>query len=191
MAEAASQHNQRAPETPYPKLRGWGLPMSRRQNTEFVALLMTVAWLGTGLAVGGDSSPAKTTPQAIEGAVICQCPCNMTVSACNHEGCASKAEMQALAEKEVASGKGATTILQDFVLRYGVKVLATPPPNGFNLTVWILPALGAIVGLALAVLVVRRWRRPLAGATPAETAAVDREILAEVEEEMRRVMSNQ
>lgn len=163
------------------------------QRVKFAGVLLAAAVLAAAGAVRADPGAAgpKTTAQAIEGGVVCQCGCNMTVSGCNHEGCASKAEMEALAEKEVASGKGATTILQDFVLRYGVKVLATPPPNGFNLTVWILPALGVIIGLALVVLVVRRWRRPLAGAAPAETAAVDREILAEVEEEMRRVTSNQ
>ena len=114
--------------------------------------------LGSGAAIGANPPAPKTTPEAIEGSVICQCGCNMTVGGCNHEGCGSKAEMEAMAEKEAASGNDSATILQDFVLKYGTKVLATPPPNGFNLTVWILPIFGGIIGLSLIVVLLRRWR---------------------------------
>jgi len=128
----------------------------------------------------------KTTAAAIEGGLTCQCGCQQTVSGCNHEGCGSKAEMQAMAEKEVASGKDSAAILQDFVLRYGTQVLATPPPNGFNLMVWILPITGGIIGLSLVVLLVRRWRQKPA-AISTEPAVVDPQILAEVEEEMKHL----
>lgn len=91
-----------------------------------------------------------------------------------------------MAEKEVASGKDSAAILQDFVLRYGTQVLATPPPNGFNLMVWILPIVGGMIGLTLVVLVVRRWRR-VPVETPTEASPVDPHILAEVEEEMKHL----
>jgi len=128
----------------------------------------------------------KTTAQQIENGLTCLCGCQQTVSGCNHEGCGSKAEMQAMAEEEVASGKDSAAILQDFVLKYGTKVLSTPAPTGFNLTVWILPILGGIIGLSAVVTIVRRWRHAPA-ATPAITAPVDPEAMAEVEEEMKRL----
>src|SRR5207244_3262104 len=80
----------------------------------------------------------KPTVKSIGAGVICQCGCNFPVSTCNHEQCSSRDEMKALAEKEIAACKNETTILQDFVLRYGVKVLATPPASGFNRWVWIM-----------------------------------------------------
>lgn len=147
--------------------------------------------LGNRAAIGANPPAPKTTAQAIEGSVTCQCGCNMTVSGCNHEGCGSKAEMEAMAEKEVASGKDSAAILQDFVLKYGTKVLATPPPSGFNLTVWILPICGGIIGLSLIVVLLRRWRRvQQSAAEVAEPVPVDPEVMAEIEEEMRRVTSD-
>ncbi len=143
--------------------------------------------IGVWAGVAAAAPPAsKTTAAAIEGGLTCQCGCQQTVGGCNHEGCGSKAEMQAMAEKEVASGKDSAAILQDFVLRYGTQVLATPPPNGFNLMVWILPIVGGILGLTLVVVLVRRWRQapPVA---PAGPGTVDPQALAEVEEEMKHL----
>ena len=161
----------------------------KTQRTPPLAFAAAAALLVVGVALPAlqAAPPARTTAKAIEGSVICQCGCNMTVSGCNHEGCGSKAEMEAMAEKEVASGKDSAAILQDFVLKYGTKVLATPPPTGFNLTVWILPILGGILGLALVVALVRRWRRAPVPAGPGGPAAVDPEILAELEEEMKKL----
>jgi len=151
------------------------------------SVALAAAWLATAVFVRAAAPAAKTTATAIEGSLTCQCGCQQTVSGCNHEGCGSKAEMQAMAEKEVASGKDSAAILQDFVLHYGTQVLATPPPNGFNLMVWILPILGGIVGLTLVVLLVRRWRQAPAATAPAEPGPVDPQILAEVEEEMKHL----
>lgn len=151
-------------------------------------IVLTVgACLAISVWAGAAAPPAQTTATAIEGSLTCQCGCQQTVSSCNHEGCGSKAEMQAMAEKEVASGKDSAAILQDFVLRYGTQVLATPPPSGFNLMVWILPILGGIIGLTLVVLLVRRWRQAPAAGAPAEPGAVDPQIMAEVEEEMKHL----
>ena len=147
--------------------------------------------LGSGAAIDGNPPAPQTTAKAIEGSVTCQCSCNMTVAGCNHEGCSSKAEMEAMSEKEVASGKDTAAILQDFVLRYGTKVLATPPPRGFNLTVWILPIGGGIIGLSLVFAMLRRWRRvQQSTAEVAEPVPVDPEVMAEIEEEMRKVTSD-
>ena len=150
------------------------------------AALFTVTCVFLSVCAKAAPPPSKTTAAAIEGGLTCQCGCQQTVSACNHEGCGSKAEMQAMAEKEVASGKDSAAILQDFVLHYGTQVLATPPPTGFNLMVWILPITGGVIGLTLVVLLVRRWRQaPAAG--PAGPGPVDPEALAEVEEEMKHL----
>lgn len=149
-------------------------------------MLAAVCFLAASAVRTEAQTAAKTTVESIENGTICQCGCNQTVSGCNHEGCAAKAEMQAMADKEVASGKDGAAILQDFVLRYGTKVLSTPPASGFNLTVWILPICGGFLGLALVVVLVRRWRRAPEIA-PGAPAPIDPETMAEVEEEMKRL----
>jgi len=156
-----------------------------------IAFVTVAACVVAGTVVRANPPAPKTTAKAIEGSITCECGCNMTVSGCNHEGCGSKAEMEAMAEKEAASGKDTAAILQDFVLKYGTKVLATPPPSGFNLTVWILPIGAGIVGLTLVVAFLRRWRRVQQSATESsEPVPIEPEMMAEIEEEMRKVTSD-
>lgn len=130
---------------------------------------------------------AKPTVKSIGDGIICQCGCTQTVSECNHFECSTRAEMNAVTEKEIKAGKDETTILQDFVKQYGVQVLASPPASGFNLTVWIFPGLGLIIGLGVVVLVVRRWRMPSPDLDLVPEEAIDPKIAAAVEEEMKKV----
>ncbi len=139
--------------------------------------------LSVVLAPATLAGASKPTVKQICDAVICQCGCNQTVTECNHLQCTTRAEMTAMARKEIAEGKTETQILQDFVQRYGVKVLASPPTQGFNLTAWILPGIGLLVGLGLVMGIVRRWRRP--AAAPAAAPPVDPEVMAAVEKEMK------
>ncbi len=142
--------------------------------------LMAMALLA---AVARGAAP-KPTVQSIGDQVMCLCGCVATVNHCPHLNCATQAEMRAAIAKEIAAGKDETTILQDLAIQYGVQVLAAPPKKGFNLAVWILPGLGLLAGLAIAIVLVRRWRSPSAPASAA-AAPVDAELLASVEEEMK------
>ncbi len=142
----------------------------------FVLLALASAW-------GKTTQP---TAKSLGESLSCQCGyCYQTVTGCNHYGCPSRTEMQALIQKEIAAGKDETTIVQDFVLRYGVKVLSTPPARGFNLAVWILPAVGLVSGLIVLIVIARRWRKPPAEPRPPVPASVDPKLLAAVEEEIR------
>jgi cytochrome c-type biogenesis protein CcmH len=130
---------------------------------------------------------SKPTLRSIGEALICECGCGQTVYGCNHFECASRAEMNALIEKEIAAGKDETTILQDFVKKYGVQVLASPPAKGFTLLAWVLPGLGLVVGLAVVITFVRRWRKPPAKPDQSPPAPIDPKLLEAVEEEMKRI----
>jgi cytochrome c-type biogenesis protein CcmH len=129
----------------------------------------------------------KPTVKSLGDELICQCGCNQTVNECNHLECPSRAEMRAMAAKEIAEGKGETAILQDFVLKYGVKVLASPPTQGFEVTVWILPGIGLLAGLGLTFFMVRRWHRPSPEAAGAAPTPIDPKVLEAMEEEMKKV----
>lgn len=151
-------------------------------SRKFTALLFSALLV----SVAGLAASTKPTVKSLGDALICQCGCNQTVNECNHLECPARTEMRAMASQEIAAGKDETAILQDFVLKYGVKVLASPPTQGFNLTVWILPGVGLLVGLGLVVLVVRHWRKPPAGPGP-PPAPIDPKVLAAMEEEMKKV----
>jgi cytochrome c-type biogenesis protein CcmH/NrfF len=129
----------------------------------------------------------KPTVKSIGDGVICQCGCTQTVTECNHFECGTRAEMNAVADKEIKAGKDETTILQDFVKQYGVQVLASPPASGFNLTVWVLPGVGLIIGLGTVIFIVRRWRKPAPASNEKPADPVDPKAIAAMEEEMKKV----
>ena len=132
------------------------------------------------------AASGKPSVKSLGDELICQCGCNQTVNECNHFECPSQAEMRDMAAKELAEGKDETTILQDFVLKYGVQVLASPPTKGFNLTVWVLPGVGLLLGLGLVVYIVRHWRKPSPQAAGA-SEPIDPKVLEAMEEEMKKV----
>jgi len=152
-------------------------------DSKRVASVLAVILFTASAGLGAD---AKPTLKSVGSGLVCQCGCNGIVSEpCQHYDCAVHAEMRALIEKEIAQGKDETAIRQDFALRYGVQVLATPPAKGFSLAVWILPGFGLLGGLALVVVIVRRWRaRAASQATPPATE-IDARLLAAVEDEMK------
>lgn len=122
--------------------------------------------------------------------VICLCGCQTNLNDCPHPHCPVKAEERKIIRTDAQEGKSEHAILQDLVDRYGERVLAAPPAHGFNLTAWILPGIGLLVGLFLAIAIVKRWRSRPALQAAAPTAAaeppVDDNVRAAVEEEMKK-----
>lgn len=127
----------------------------------------------------------KPTVEMIGSEVQCPCGCVAPLNQCPMLNCAEKAEMRAFIAKEIADGKGETAILQDLSLRYGVQVLSAPPAHGFNLTVWILPGIGLLLGLGIVLLIARRWKIKPAPVASAPAKASDPKVLSAVEEEMK------
>jgi cytochrome c-type biogenesis protein CcmH len=137
---------------------------------------------------------AAQTPAQIEkdigNKVYCLCGCVTTLNHCPMLHCAEKEETRAVIRADLKKGMSEPAILQDLVNRYGERVLAAPPARGFNLTAWVLPGIGLLIGLFLAITIVRRWHRPaVQGAAPAEpTEPVDNNLRSAVEEEMKKYM---
>ncbi len=156
---------------------------------KLVTHILMAAIFAVANARGSDPKPNMNS---VGDQVYCLCGgCVSILNHCPHHRseCSTRAEMEDLIQKDVAAGKDETAILQDFILRYGVKVLATPPARGFNLAVWILPAAGLILGLGAVVAITRRWRSPAAKSGNLPLAAIDSKVLAAVEEEMKRSMN--
>jgi len=146
-------------------------------------VLAFIYLLATSAARG--ESVRKPTLEAIGNEVQCLCGCNAPLNGCPHVNCTEKAEMQTFIKQEIAAGRNETTILQDLSLKYGVQVLSTPPAHGFNLTVWVLPSVGLLAGLAVVVVIARRWKRKPAVAAATPAAPLDPKVLTAVEEEMK------
>ncbi|MGH9433253.1 MAG: cytochrome c-type biogenesis protein [Terriglobia bacterium] len=151
-------------------------------------------WLALGSLCAGAMAFAaaepKPTLESVGNKVYCLCGCVTTLNHCPHlpSECASRAEMEALIRRDIGAGKSEKAILKDLVAAYGVQVLASPPAQGFDIAVWILPGIGLIVGLILVLVIVKRWRqRPQPGGDLPDESEIDPKLMIAVEEEMKKL----
>jgi len=165
---------------------GGGLALGFRLRTSDLGLRTLI--IAAGLLVAsitlGDTA-RKPTLEVIGNEVQCLCGCNAPLNGCPHIDCAEKAEEQAFIKKEIAEGKDETTILQDMSIKYGLQVLLTPLAHGFNRSIWILPGVGLLAGLALVIFIARSWKRKPPEVPPASPDTLDPKVLAEMEDEMK------
>lgn len=136
-----------------------------------LATLVTALCVTLALAAEGDGS-TKPTLKSVGELLVCQCGCNYGLNYCTHNNCSSDEEISAFIQKEISEGKDQPAILKALVDRYGMKILASPPAEGFNLAAWILPGLGLVAGLVVVTLVVRPLRRPPAAGAAAPVGYV-------------------
>ena len=97
----------------------------------------------------------------IGGKFMCMCGCNQVLTQCNHIGCTTSASMLKELDQAVARGQSETDITSAFVQEFGTKVYAEPPKSGLSLVAWSLPSIYLLLGTALVIFVIWRWRRAL------------------------------
>lgn len=69
-------------------------------------------------------------------------------------------DMKDLIRSQVAAGASDAEVREYFISKYGEWVLLEPRAAGFNLLVYVLPALGLLAGALVIVVAVRRWTVP-------------------------------
>ena len=79
-------------------------------------------------------------------------------------------QMKDLIRSQVMAGRTDEEVREYFVSKYGEWVLLEPKAQGFNLLVYLLPALALLGGAGLIAVAVRRWTVPQ---DAAETASAD------------------
>lgn len=91
----------------------------------------------------------------------------INVADCPTETCA---QWRAKIGDLLAEGKTDQEILDYFAARYGDHVLQVPPVRGFFVSVWVVPILALVVGLAVLAYLARGWSRHAALSQPATVA---------------------
>jgi len=92
-------------------------------------------------------------------------------------------QMKDIIRERLAAGETPEQVRAYFVEKYGTWILLSPPRQGFNLLVWVVPFVGLGLGLVLVLIVVRRWsRRPAAPAAPPLDPAMRARIRREMAE---------
>jgi cytochrome c-type biogenesis protein CcmH len=89
--------------------------------------------------------------------------------------------MKAIIRERLAAGESPEQVKAYFVEKYGTWILLSPPRQGFNLLVWVVPFAGLAAGLVLVLVLVRRWsRRP----PPLAPTPLSAEMRARIQREM-------
>lgn len=138
--------------------------MTRRSAWALIVLLLAVASPACAAA-------QQATLADLEDEVMCPI-CGTLLELSN----APQAERQrALINRLIAAGGTKAEIKDALVAQYGSEVLAQPEGSGFNLSAYLVPAIGFVIAAVALAIGVARWRRtgrrrsgpqPPAGAGP-------------------------
>lgn len=77
-------------------------------------------------------------------------------------------------------------VIDALAAEFGEDVRTTPPKSGFGLVAWLIPAIAVLVGLAILVVMTRRWVRRRRAAGDEEPAALDPADGARLDRELER-----
>jgi cytochrome c-type biogenesis protein CcmH len=165
--------------------------MSRLLALAALAVLLTAA--PPALAAGPAGGPAPAPVSAPAGAktpvsedtvhdVAAQLRCVVCQSLSVADSPSETAhEMKDIIRERLAAGESPEQVRAYFVEKYGNWILLSPPRQGFNLLVWVVPFAGLGLGLILVLIVVRRWsRRP----APPQGPPMDPAMRARIRREM-------
>ncbi len=148
-------------------------------------LIPWVAFLGFVCLVFPAEVPAvadvESSAQAIEGKLMA--PCCMANPVSEHFSPAAD-RMRVEIRTMLTQGKSEGEILDFFVDRHGLQILAMPPARGFNLLAYLIPFLVLVAGVGLLIVAMRRWRHT-APPLPAGTG-LDVDISPDDRERLRR-----
>lgn len=145
--------------------------MTRGRTLIAVALLLALASVPVLIAPVG-AQQLSDRAKKIGGKFMCMCGCSQVLTECNHVGCSTSAAMLKELNQSLANGGSEETITQAFLQEFGTKVYAEPPKSGFSLVAWSLPTIYLVIGTALVIYVISRWRKrpgggPASGGSPA------------------------
>jgi cytochrome c-type biogenesis protein CcmH len=113
------------------------------------------------------------------------CP-NTPLDVCSTQACA---QWRALIKEKLQQGQTEQQIRDYFVQQYGDVVLGAPPAQGFNWLAYILPAIGILLGAAIAWVTLRQWviRRGASGAAPVEAPEISKEYADRIEKDLKEL----
>lgn len=150
----------------------------------FLAVVVGLASMAGSAAAQG-TSPTDDEVNAIAKQLYCPVCENIPLDVCPTQACAQWRDTIRL---KLAEGWTERQIKDFFVEQYGARVLATPPAEGLNWLVYVLPPVAFLAGAFLLFRALRSWRQAAAAApaAPAATAASDDPYVRRLEDELRR-----
>ncbi len=149
-----------------------------------LALLFAASLVAPVLAQDGDEPPSDDEVNTIAKQLYCPVCENVPLDVCPTQACI---QWRDTIREKLAQGWNEAQIKQYFVDQYGDRVLATPPPTGFNWLVYVLPPAAFAAGAYVLFRGFRSWKAAsVSGEAPPEIAVPEDPYVAQLEEELRR-----
>ena len=161
---------------------GWNRRLKRWPT--WVALLFVLVAL---LVIGSARSTGPQTPEDRVDAITQRlaCPICDGESVFESQNNASRSIRNEVTVLVRANDLNDDEIVAFVENRYGADVLLVPKASGFDALVWVLPAVGFVVGVAALAVAFRRWKLAAdetAEATEADRALVDAALREEADD---------
>jgi cytochrome c-type biogenesis protein CcmH len=131
------------------------------------------------------SSITDDEVNAIAKQLYCPVCENIPLDVCGTQACEQWRE---LIRDKLAQGWNEDEIKEYFVLQYGDRVLAEPPPRGFNWLVYLVPPVVFLAGVIILYRGIQSWRQMEAseGDRISEPATPIDDYVSRLEEELRK-----
>lgn len=159
--------------------------MMRKVSISLGILISALILLtSAGTTAAQDEGPTDDEVNAIARELYCPVCENVPLDVCPTEACANWREE---IRQKLSAGWSREEITRYFVEQHGYQVLSSPPAEGLNLLVYILPPVAFLLGGVALYLAVRRWREAytLESTQPQPSDEIDPYVLR-LEEELRK-----
>jgi cytochrome c-type biogenesis protein CcmH len=159
-------------------------PVALRRLTAAMALVLAVS-VPVSSAVAAAAVPRRASYNQVVDDVMCVVCHEPLAVAQSPEAFQERAVIRTL----VAQGETRQQIEHNLVESYGDAVLALPPAHGFNLFVYVVPPVLLVLGVAMVLITLPRWRRRTrlaAGEPTAARPALDPSDARRLDEDLAR-----
>jgi cytochrome c-type biogenesis protein CcmH/NrfF len=138
------------------------------RSRHLLAVVSAVALSLTPAATA--SAGTRTTLNDVEDEVmcpVCGTPLNLATESPQAE------RERRLISRRIAQCRSKDQIKDELAAQFGDEVLALPEDRGFDLAAYIVPAIGALLGLGLITVATLRWRRGRSAPAPVAVEGED------------------
>lgn len=148
-------------------------------------IVQMLALLLSGLLLPVSSFAELTETEVSESLICYACPGEPL----NVDRCRGGDQMRDVIKRMLKEGKSKEDILDYFVGQFGDSILTTVPKKGFNLVAYTGPVIGLLVGIPVALIIIRRWgssgqKMSSDQEEPKQTVKLDDEMRQQIEKEL-------
>ena len=110
------------------------------------------------LALAGPAAACKqqASEAKLENELMCPVCAGETLA---QSDSAAAAQVKRVIRRKAQACESEGQIKRDLVAEYGMRILAAPPRQGFDLLAWVLPLVGILGGAGVLALLAWRWSR--------------------------------